>query len=222
MALILIIEDEPAISDLIEMNLRYAGHSCRQAFDGLGALEQLDAGGAFDLALLDLMLPGVDGLELLGALRAREIPTIIVSARAQLSDRVKGLSLGADDYLVKPFEPLELTARVEALLRRTSPAHAQLVLHGVEIRPGERRAYRGGAEIPLTNREFDLLMVLARRPGAVFSREQLLSQVWGMDYLGESRTVDVHIQRLRSKLGWAAVITTAYRAGYRLEAEVAK
>ncbi len=216
---ILIIEDEPAISDLIEMNLRFAGHRCAQAADGREALSLL-SDHPFDLAILDLMLPEIDGLSLLPILCERRLPTIIVSAKAKLSDRVQGLSLGADDYLVKPFEPLELVARVEALLRRASPERDELPLHGVTIKPGERRAFRGDAEIPLTHREFALLMALARRPGTVFSREQLLAQVWGTDYLGESRTVDVHIQRLRRKLGWADVITTAYRSGYRLEPEV--
>lgn len=216
---ILIIEDEPSISDLIEMNLRFAGHACDQAFDGRQALSML-AGGAYDLAILDLMLPEIDGLELLPTLRERRLPTIIVSAKAKLSDRVQGLSLGADDYLVKPFEPLELVARAEALLRRAAPERDELRIHGLTIKPSQQRVYRGTDEIPLTHREFALLMALCRRPGAVFTREQLLAQVWGTDYLGESRTVDVHIQRLRRKLDWADAITTAYRSGYRLEPEV--
>lgn len=218
MPYILIIEDEPSISDLIEMNLRFAGHRCVQAFDGAQALAAL-TNAQYDLAILDLMLPEIDGLALLPMLRERHLPTIIVSAKANLSDRVQGLSLGADDYLVKPFEPLELVARVEAVLRRASPDRGEIRLHGAVILPEERRCYKGGEEIPLTHREFALLLALCERPGAVFTREQLLASVWGMDYLGESRTVDVHIQRLRRKLGWGDAITTAHRSGYRLEPE---
>lgn len=215
---ILIVEDERPISDLMEMNLRLAGYRTMQVFDGKAALEALNA-GTFDLMLLDLMLPGIDGLELLREIRERRLPVIIVSARAGLNDRVKGLAAGADDYLVKPFEPLELVARVEALIRRASPEEAEIHLHSLTIRPEEQRVLRDGAEIPLTHREFQLLMALVRRPGAVFTREQLLAQVWGIDFIGETRTVDVHIQRLRKKLGWEVHITTAHRAGYRLEGE---
>lgn len=215
---ILIVEDERPISDLMEMNLRLAGYRTTQVFDGKSALDALNA-GAFDLMLLDLMLPKIDGMTLLGQVRQRRLPVIIVSARAGLNDRVKGLAAGSDDYLVKPFEPLELVARVEALLRRASPAEAEILLHGLVIRPDEQRVLRDGTEIPLTNREFQLLMALVRRPGAVFSREQLLAQVWGIDFMGETRTVDVHIQRLRKKLGWEQYITTAHRAGYRLEGD---
>lgn len=213
---ILIVEDERPISDLMEMNLRLAGYRTAQVFDGKAALEALNA-GVFDLMLLDLMLPGIDGLELLREIWERRLPVIIVSARANLNDRVKGLAAGADDYLVKPFEPLELVARVEALLRRASPGEAEIRLHGLAVRPDEQRVLRNGVEIPLTNREFQLLMALLRRPGVVFAREQLLAQVWGIDFMGETRTVDVHIQRLRKKLGWEGHITTAHRAGYRLE-----
>lgn len=215
---ILIVEDERPISDLMEMNLRLAGYRTTQVFDGKAALDALNA-GAFDLILLDLMLPGIDGLELLPRVKERRLSVIIVSARVKLNDRVKGLEAGADDYLVKPFEPLELVARVEALLRRASPGEAELHLHGLVIRPDEQRLLRDGTEIPLTNREFQLLLALLRRPGVVFTREQLLAQVWGIDFMGETRTVDVHIQRLRKKLGWEKYITTAHRAGYRLEAE---
>jgi DNA-binding response OmpR family regulator len=215
---VLIVEDERPISDLMELNLRLAGYRATQAFDGQAALEALN-NEPFDLMLLDLMLPGLDGLELLSRVRDRRLPVIIVSARANLNDRVKGLAAGADDYLVKPFEPLELVARVEALLRRASPGEAEIHLHGLVVRPDEQRVLRDGIEIPLTNREFQLLTALLRRPGVVFTREQLLSQVWGIDFMGETRTVDVHIQRLRKKLGWEKYITTAHRAGYRLEGD---
>lgn len=216
---ILIVEDEPAISDLIEMNLRLAGYACAQAGDGKLALELL-GGERFDLVVLDLMLPELDGYALLPLLQKRRMPVIVVSAKGRLSERVKGLELGADDYLVKPFEPLELIARVEALLRRASPDEGVVSMHGLRILPGARRVYRGEEEIALAHREFQLLMVFVRRPGVVFTRDQLLAQVWGMDYLGESRTVDVHVQRLRSKLEWADVIKTVHRAGYLLEPEV--
>jgi DNA-binding response OmpR family regulator len=215
---ILIVEDERPISDLMELNLRLAGYRATQAFDGQAALDALN-NEPFDLMLLDLMLPGLDGLELLSRVKDRRLPVIIVSARANLGDRVKGLAAGADDYLVKPFEPLELVARVEAVLRRVSPGEAEIHLHGLFIRPDEQRVLRNGAEIPLTNREFQLLMALLHRPGVVFTREQLLAQVWGIDFMGETRTVDVHIQRLRKKLGWEEYIATVHRAGYRLEGE---
>ena len=215
---ILVIEDERPISDLMEMNLRLAGYAARQVFDGRAAQAALQ-GESFDLALLDLMLPEVDGFALLPLLASRKIPTIVVSAREGLGERVAALRQGADDYLLKPFEPLELLARVEALLRRAHPGEELIVIHGVTIDPDRRRAYRSGQAVHLTQREFALLMALARRPGVVFTREQLLSQVWGLDYMGETRTVDVHIQRLRQKLHWEQVIATAYKAGYLLEEE---
>lgn len=214
---ILIVEDERPISDLMELNLRLAGYQATQVYDGRAALDALNA-QPFDLLLLDLMLPEIDGLDLLRRIQERRLPVIIVSAKANLADRVNALASGADDYLTKPFEPLELIARVEALLRRVSPGESEIHLHDLTIRPDEQRVLRGDAEIPLTNREFQLLMALIRRPGVVFTREQLLSQVWGIDYMGETRTVDVHIQRLRKKLGWERRITTAHRCGYRLEA----
>ncbi|MEA4899577.1 MAG: response regulator transcription factor [Christensenellaceae bacterium] len=215
---ILIVEDERPINDLMEMSLRIAGYRVTQVFNGSEALDALNT-HSFDLMLLDLMLPGIDGLDLLKHIRGRRLPVIIVSARINLADRVNGLAQGADDYLVKPFEPLELVARVEALLRRASPGASEIHLRGLTIHPDEQRVRRDGCEIALTNLEFQLLMAFVRRPGVVFSREQLLAQVWGIDYMGETRTVDVHIQRLRKKLNWERVITTAHRSGYRLEEE---
>ena len=216
MANILIAEDDPAIAGLIEMNLQLVGHTTFCAPDGLTALERARSEKP-DIALVDIMLPELDGWELTKKLTAMEIPVIIVSARADIADRVRGLRTGADDYIVKPFESVELLARVDALLRRTQRAETAFTLDGVTVRLEAGYAEREGKAIPLTNREFEVLCALIRNRNITLSREKLLSMVWGYDFMGETRTVDLHVQRVRKKLGWEKHIVTAYRQGYRLE-----
>ena len=216
LANILIAEDDPAIAGLIEMNLQLVGHATFCAPDGLTALERARSEKP-DIALVDIMLPELDGWELTKKLTAMEIPVMIVSARADIADRVRGLRTGADDYIVKPFESVELLARVDALLRRTQRAETAFTLDGVTVRLEAGYAEREGKAIPLTNREFEVLCALIRNRNITLSREKLLSMVWGYDFMGETRTVDLHVQRVRKKLGWEKHIVTAYRQGYRLE-----
>ncbi|WP_079698007.1 response regulator transcription factor [Provencibacterium massiliense] len=188
MANILVVEDEVLISELIRRNLSLVGHGCDPAFDGDEALEKL-SGGRYDLMILDVMLPKRDGFAVMG--EAEGLPTIFLTARDGLNERITGFSLGADDYIVKPFEMLELLARVEAVLRRTQKHAGTFELDQARVDFGSRQVYRGDA---------------------------LLELVWGYDFEGESRTVDVHIQKLRRKLGWEERIKTVYKLGYRLEA----
>jgi DNA-binding response OmpR family regulator len=182
----------------------------------LDALRQIDE-GQFDLVLLDIMLPGLDGFELMDYLRPLGIPVIFITAKSSIADRVKGLRTGADDYLVKPFEVLELLARVEAVLRRYNLSQNRLVMGGVTIDTDSRTVSRGGQPIPLTKKEYDLLLLLARNRHIALFRDQIYEKVWESDYLGDSRTVDLHVQRLRKKLGWEAYIVSVYKVGYRLD-----
>lgn len=214
MASILIAEDEKPIRELIRRNLLLVGHSCREAADGREALELAEA-ERFDLALLDVMLPGTDGFEVKRRL-PQELPVIFVTARTGLSSRLQGLGLGADDYILKPFEILELLARVEAVLRRTGAGDREVEAGGCRIDLAQRRVTREGAEIPLKPQEYALLEVLVRNRNLALSREKLLELAWGYDYGGDTRTVDVHVQRLRKKLGWEKELQTVYKLGYRL------
>ena len=214
MANILIVEDDRDINDLIARNLKLVGHSYQQVFDGLTAV-QMAAESCFDLILLDVMLPGIDGFEVIK--RVEGTPIIFITAKDGLTHRLTGLSLGADDYIVKPFEMLELLARIEAVLRRTKRSSASFSLDGVTVDMVTRTVMAGEREIILSPQEFDLLEVLIRNQNIAMSREKLLEQAWGYDFYGETRTVDNHIQKLRSKLGWEGRIKTIYKLGYRLE-----
>lgn len=213
---ILVAEDDPQIAGLVQMTLEIAGHQVIVSNDGCCALEQIQGGG-FDLALLDIMLPNVSGYELLGALRERSIPGIFVTAKTEVKDRVQGLRLGAEDYIVKPFEPIELLARVETALRRLRPANETLKVGNVSVLPESRTVLLSGGEVPVTPIEYELLEFLLRHKNIAYSREQLLDIIWGYDYYGGTRTVDVHIQRLRSKLDLNHSIKTVHKLGYRLE-----
>lgn len=214
MATILIVEDEIPINELIKRNLQSVGHRCISAFDGMEAMDEL-AQQEIDLVLLDIMLPEIDGFEVFQQIQGT--PTIFLTARSSLSDKVKGLTLGADDYLVKPFEMLELLARVEALLRRTNKEKRNFELDGVEIDFKSRQVFLHKNLIECTPREFDLLEVLVNNRNIALSRDKLLELAWGYDYMGDTRTVDVHIQKLRKKLKLESRIKTVYKMGYRLE-----
>lgn len=213
MAKILLVEDDKPISELLRRNLTLVGHTCVQAFSGEEALRLAEM-DAFDLVLLDLMLPGIGGMEVL---RRISPPVIILTAKGGLSERVQGLNLGADDYIVKPFETLELLARVAAVLRRTQKNDALFALGGVTADMAGRKVYLEGAEVELTPQEFTLLETFIINKNIALSREKLLELAWGYDYFGDTRTVDVHVQRLRSKLNWEDRIKTVYKVGYRLE-----
>lgn len=215
---ILIAEDERPIADLIELTLTGAGYTCEQANDG-GTAADLIAEHDYELAVLDIMLPGIDGYELLGYLRSTGTPVIFVTAKTSLQDRVRGLNLGADDYLTKPFEPLELVARVESVLRRTGRANVVLRAFGVELDPAAHTVSRDGRPVHLAPREFELLELLMRNRGLTLYREVLYERLWGDDEAFDTRPLDLCIARLRRKLGWKDEIRTVFRVGYRLEKE---
>lgn len=216
MAHILVVDDEPSISDLIIMNLEMVGHTGYQAFDGNEALEALK-NYTFDLCLLDIMLPGQDGLQLLDQFIEAFVPVIFLTAKGSLTDRVKGLNMGAQDYIVKPFETLELLARIDVVLRRNGTSNQNFNYGDVEVRFSEHIVVKNNQIIELTAQEFALLEALIKNRNLALTREKLLELAWGYDYLGETRTVDMHIQRLRKKLDWEDVIKTVYKYGYRLE-----
>lgn len=215
MAHILIVEDERSINNLIAMNLTLVGHTSDQAYDGNEALGYIKH-NPYALILLDIMLPGMDGFALMQYV-PEETPVICLTAMGNLSDRVKGLNLGADDYIVKPFETVELLARIEAILRRTNRSNDIFSLDGTVVNLKSRVVTVDGKETELTLREFELLEVLIQNKNVALSREKLLQMAWAYDYFGETRTVDVHIQRLRKKLDWESRIKTVYKLGYRLE-----
>ncbi|AEG16323.1 two component transcriptional regulator, winged helix family [Desulfofundulus kuznetsovii DSM 6115] len=222
---ILVVEDEEPIRGFIRINLERNGFEVREAASGEEALN-LMLETLPHLVVLDLKLPGMDGLEVCRILRQKypQVAVLMLTARGQDMDRVKGLEMGADDYVVKPFNPLELVASVKAILRRVFPAADGVICYGdLSIFPAARQVKKGGKLLELTHREFDLLLFLARNPGRVFNRDELLDHVWGENYFGDPKTVDVYIRRLRAKLenGRAnpGFIETVWGVGYRWRAE---
>lgn len=214
MAEILIVEDELSINELIRKYLSLTGHRCTQAFDGKTAVSLLENRN-FDLLVLDIMLPGLDGYQVFE--RASGTPTIFLTAKSELADKLKGLAMGADDYLTKPFQMLELAARVEAVLRRTKKGETEFEMGDLKVDFGRHQAFLKGTAVECTPKEYELLEVLVRNRNIALSREKLLELVWGYDFDGGTRTVDVHIQRLRQKLHLENDIRTVYKLGYRLE-----
>jgi DNA-binding response OmpR family regulator len=219
--LILVIEDEPSIAEVIRLNLATAGFGVRLEADGEAGLAAVNS-VAPAAVILDVGLPGIDGIEVCRRLRAAQnwTPVLFVTARDDEVDRILGLELGADDYVTKPFSPRELVARVAGVLRRSQgvlEGSGLLRVGAVQLDPAERRVHAGGQEISLTATEFDLLAYLMRRPGRVFGREQLLSEVWGHSWISGARTVDVHIAQVRAKLQDASPIRTVRGVGYSVE-----
>jgi len=223
---VLVVDDEPTIADVVARYLTRAGYDTRTAATGEAAISQASAERP-DVVVLDLMLPDVDGLEVMRRLRSNahdrdRTAIILLTARGEESDRVVGLRLGADDYVVKPFSPAELVARVDAMLRRLAPAHDSqppLQFDGLTIDPQGRRASIDGEEVQLTQREFELLLFMARHPGQAFTRDQLMDNVWQYSFYGDTSTVTVHIRRLRAKLerdpAQPRFIQTVWGHGYR-------
>ena len=213
---ILIVDDEKAICDLIELNLSASGYQCMTAQDGLKAIELIDK-EKFDLLLLDIMLPGVDGYDILEYARPYKIPVIFITAKHEVKERVKGLKLGADDYLVKPFDVVELVARVEVVLRRYNKTETLLTAGDVVVDTEARKVTRAGKPVVLTNKEYGLLVLFISNKNIALFRENLYEKVWGDEYLADSRTLDLHVQRLRRKMGWEENLVAVYKIGYRLE-----
>lgn len=212
---VLIVEDEKPISDLIKLSLSKAGYSCTCAYDGTTAANLLEE-ERFDLALLDVMLPEVSGFELMEYIQPTGTPVIFITAKNSVDDRVKGLRMGAEDYIVKPFEVMELLARVEVVLRRYQKTEDVLTVGDLTIDMRSLQVQRNGETILLTKKEWDLMLLFAQNPGAALYRETIYERVWGGKYPVGSRVVDLHIQRLRKKIGWEDKLQTVNRVGYRL------
>lgn len=213
---ILVVEDDESISNLIKITLEMAGYLTSQIFDGLEVLPALEK-NKFDLILMDVMLPGIDGFTLMKKIKELDIPVIFLTAKNDLADRITGLKSGAEDYIVKPFETVELLARIEIVLRRYSKASSDLVFKDFTINEDNRTVMKGSTPIELTLKEFELFVLLIKNKNMALSREYLLETIWGYDYMGETRTIDTHIQRLRKKLNLNDSIQTVYKIGYRLE-----
>ena len=216
---ILVIEDEEAINDVISMSLRATGYETVSFLDGDDASVSLENRHDYDCAVVDVMLPGKDGFELLPELLKYEIPVIFLTAKGELQNKVKGLTKGAEDYMVKPFEMLELLIRIDKILKRRGSFQEKITIYDVVIDREKRVVTKGGQEVYLKPMEFDCLMMLVRNKNRALTRSQLLGALWGIEFEGETRTVDAHIGRLRKKLGFENVIKTIPRIGYRLEVE---
>lgn len=214
---VLIVEDEESIAKMIAMNLKVSGYLPTMFHDGAEAAEALETCHEYDIALLDVMLPGMDGFALFEVVRRYEIPVIFLTAKDDIGSKVQGLQSGAEDYIVKPFEMLELMVRMEKVLERTKKLGDVIRILDLEINLLEHTVRKGGEEVMLKPMEFELLCVLAKNKNIAISREELLQRVWGTDYMGETRTVDVHIGQLRKKLSLSDKIKTVSKIGYRLE-----
>jgi DNA-binding response OmpR family regulator len=214
MAKILIIEDERAISDLIKFNLELVGHECSQFFDGKSGLDEA-LKQKHDLTILDVMLPYMSGFDIMEYIKGT--PVIFVTAKSSANDKIKGFRSGADDYITKPFDIIELVERVKAVLRRTKGDASSFEFDDIKVLFDERRVFKGGKEITLKPKEFALLEAFINNRNLALTREKLIYLVWEFDYEGDTRTVDVHVQRLRQKLDIAERLQTVYKTGYRLE-----
>ena len=212
---ILVVEDEAAIRDLISINLSLVGYEVFTAEDGLEAKNFLD-NTKVDLILLDVMIPEIDGFSLIEKIKKYNIPIIFVTAKESVLDRVKCLRLGAEDYIIKPFETIELLARIEVVLRRYNKDDS-IKFKNIEVDTKQRIVKVKDKEVYLTAKEYDLLILFLQNKNMALSREQILDRVWGFEYEGETRTVDIHVQRIREKLGLKNSIKTVFKVGYRLE-----
>ena len=213
---ILIVEDDESISHLIKLNLSMIGYESTQVFNGLDVLPLLQS-TTFALILMDIMLPGIDGFQLMQKIKHFHIPVIFLTAKNALTDKVTGLNSGAEDYIVKPFETIELLARIEVVLRRYSKNNNCIQFKDLTIYESERIVKKDMEPVNITLKEFDLLLILVKNKNMALSREYLLETIWEFEYMGETRTIDTHIQNLRKKLGLMDTIKTVYKIGYRLE-----
>lgn len=216
MVSILIVEDEHAISDLIRLNLSRAGYECTCVFDGMQAADLLEE-TKFDLIILDVMLPKADGFELMEYIRPLGIPVIFLTAKDSLEDRMRGLTSGAEDYMIKPFEVVELLARIKIVLRRYHKEDLCLQYQDIVMDTEYKTVTKAGQAVELTPKEFELLVLFIQNTGITLFREKIYEEIWGSEYSLESRTLDLHVQRLRKKLELEANLKTVYKMGYRLE-----
>jgi len=214
MADIMVVEDERSISDLITINLKMTGHNCIQAFCGNDAVA-LAQDSSFDLILLDIMLPDIDGFTVMDEIE--DTPTIFITARHDTSDKVLGFTKGADDYITKPFEITELLLRVQAVLRRTQKKESVYEMGDLTVKFDAKQVFLRGEQVDLTLQEFNLLQVLIENRNVALSRQRLLKEAWGINYMGETHTIDVHVQKLRKKLELGDRINTVFKVGYRFE-----
>ena len=213
---ILAVDDERPITELLRVSLGRAGYTCVCAYDGIEAANLIEK-ETFDLILLDIMLPGIDGFELMDYIRTTGIPVIFLTAKNAVADRVKGLRMGAEDYIIKPFDILELLARVEGVLRRHGKLETVLQIGDLSINTISMQVMKRGEEIALTRKEYELLLLFARNLGVVLSKNTIYERVWGGEYPENTRTVELHIQRMKKKVGWDDKIKPVYGIGYRLE-----
>ena len=211
---ILIVEDEEGIANLIYMNLKNAGYFCEIAYDGQEGADKLSE-NHYDLCLLDIMLPKINGYELLSYAKSIEIPVIFLTAKGETADKVEGLRAGADDYITKPFEIIELLARVENVLRRFQKVKQTIEVLDLSIDVSSRTVLKQGKPVKLTYKEFDLLLLFVQNPNIALYRESIYERVWDAPYIGDQRTIDLHVQRLRRKTGLEKQIETVYKVGYR-------
>ena len=216
MVRILAVDDEKPITELLRISLTRAGYECVCACDGIEAANLIDR-ETFDLILLDIMMPGIDGFELMDYIKTSDTPVIFLTAKNAVRDRVKGLKMGAEDYIIKPFDILELLARVEGVLRRHGKLQTVLEAGGITINTVSMQIYKDGAEISLTRKEYELALLFAQNPGAVLSKTSIYERIWGGEYPDSTRTVELHIQRMKKKVGWEEKLRPVYGMGYRLE-----
>lgn len=215
---ILAVDDERPIAELLRLSLKQAGYECICVCDGLQAADLIEK-EPFDLILLDIMLPGIDGFELMEYIRVTGIPVIFLTAKTEVADRVRGLRLGAEDYMVKPFDVLELLARVEGVLRRHGKLQTILQIGDLQFNTLAMQVFRAGEEVPLTRKEYELALLFAQNRGVVLSKSTIYERIWGGEFPEHTRTVELHIQRMKKKLGWTEKIRPVYGLGYRLEVQ---
>ena len=215
---ILAVDDEKPIAELLRLSLSRAGYSCVCAYDGIEAANLIEK-ETFDLILLDIMLPGIDGFELMDYIRSTGIPVIFLTAKNAVADRVKGLRMGAEDYMIKPFDVLELLARVEGVLRRHGKLQTILQVGDLQFNTLAMQVFRAGQEVPLTRKEYELALLFAQNQGIVLSKSTIYERIWGGEFPEHTRTVELHIQRMKKKLGWTEKIRPVFGMGYRLEVQ---
>lgn len=216
MANLLLVEDDASVRQIVMLQLSLVGYDVRAAEDA-GQARRMMEEKTPDLAILDIMLPGEDGFSLAETMMERAVPVLFLTAKTAVSDRVRGLRMGAEDYIVKPFEVLELQARVDVVLRRYNKKDSVITIDDLTIDTDAMQVVRNNEVVPLTRKEYDILLLFARNPGTALYRETIYERVWGGDYVCGSKTVDIHVQRMRKKVGWEHKLVAVSKVGYRLE-----